>query len=334
MFIRNKLYDWKVLTSCSFEIPVISIGNLTTGGTGKTPHTEYLVRLLQNKYNIAMLSRGYKRKSKGFIKATVNSTIDEIGDEPLQCKKKFESITVAVDENRCNGIKEIINNDKNINIILLDDAYQHRAVKPGLSILLTDYFNLFYKNYLLPTGTLREFRFGYKRADIIIVTKTPRTFSPIIRQTLIDEIKLKPYQKIYFSFIKYDSFISLNPLNNEVFKNKYFYILLFAGIANPYPLEDKLKDICSDLTKVYFNDHHNYTVEDIFKIKEKFLNLPGYNKVIVTTEKDAMRLSKPELFEIIKNLPVFYIPIEIDFHKKDKLLFDEQILEFVSDYNI
>ncbi len=324
--VRNLLYDFNILKSKAYNLPVISIGNLSMGGTGKTPHIEYLIRLLGNKYKISTLSRGYKRKSKGFLLATGNHSFYDIGDEPLQYFDKYKQISVAVCENRCKGVENLIE-QINPEVILLDDAFQHRSIKPGLNILLTDYYDMYHKNLPLPAGTLREFKMGANRADIIVVTKTPDVFSPILIKEVISQIKPKPQQKVYFSYIKYGNLIPINEPLAE--KQKYFpFILLFSGIANPYPLEDKLKRICTDLITVKFDDHHSFTIDDLKKVKEKFLSLPTQNKIIVTTEKDAVKLKVPELAEELKKLPLFYVPIEIEFHNRDKAAFDNDVLEF------
>jgi tetraacyldisaccharide 4'-kinase len=338
-YIRNKLYDRKIFKSCSFDVPVISIGNLSVGGTGKTPLIEYLINFIQKseevksqneEIRIATLSRGYKRKSKGFVIVKDDSDVEQFGDEPLQFKRKFPNVTVAVDKNRVHGIKSILNNyltAKNY-VILLDDAFQHRRVKPGLSILLTEYNNQFYKDHVMPAGRLREFRSGYKRADIIIITKTPENINANIRQNIIYNIKPLAHQKVYFSFVKYSPIKILNPsLPSDI--RPLNSVLLFAGIANPKLLEEKVKEICTDIYTVYFNDHHYYSMDDILKIKNKFEKIAGDNKIIITTEKDSMRLNKTEFYDILKNLPIYYLPVEVEFHKEDKLHFDALILNYI-----
>ena len=329
MQFRNWLFDLHLLSSEEFPKPVISIGNLTYGGTGKTPHIEYLVRLLSPGKFIATLSRGYGRKSNGFILASRRSNVKYIGDEPLQFLKKFEGIKVAVDEKRKRGIHILLQKYPDLQVILLDDAFQHRYVKPGLSILLTDYHRLFPTDYMLPTGTLREFKSGAKRADIIIVTKTPRIFSPITRRRILEDLKPGNHQRVYFSYIKYRDPVSVfDPVNME-FPAKVSNILLFTGIANDYPLREHLERICRELIVVKFGDHHSYTMQDVEELARKFRNLPTQKKVLVTTEKDVMRLKTPELSTFLKNLPLFYVPMEVDFHGSDKEKFDNEILSYV-----
>ncbi|MBW6490007.1 MAG: tetraacyldisaccharide 4'-kinase [Lentimicrobium sp.] len=330
MAFRNLLFDLKILPSQEFPFPVISVGNLTVGGTGKTPHVEYLIRLLSSDYQVSTLSRGYSRKTKGFREASTKDNSSTIGDEPMQYFRKFKNIGVFVDEKRLHGIQEIIRLKQDEPIILLDDAFQHRYVKSGLSILLTDYHRLYTRDFILPAGKLRESKKGASRADIIIVTKTPSVLSPILKRQLIEEIKPKPHQKICFSFIKYGALTSLWNEESIDLKDKHYgNILLFAGIANTYPIEDHLRKRCLEMSVLKFPDHHNYTVADLRRIEGNFNDLYSPNKLLVTTEKDAMRMLKPELAEIAKNLPVYFLPIEIEIHKEDKQQFDDQILNYV-----
>ena len=329
MQVRNWLFDIHVLPSKHFDRPLISVGNLTFGGTGKTPHIEYLIRLLTPGKFLATLSRGYGRKSNGFILASKRSNVKYIGDEPLQFLKKFEAVKVAVDEKRSRGISLLLKKYPELDVILLDDAFQHRYVHPGLSILLTDYHRLYSEDLILPSGTLREFRTGAKRADIIVVTKTPKIFSPITRRRIIEDLKPGSKQHIYFSYIKYVDPVPVFDTLNLTFPAKVTNILLFTGIANDYPLREHLERMCSELVVVKFADHHPYTVKDIEEITRKYHDLPTQKKIIVTTEKDVMRLKTPELSHYLKNLPLFCLPMEIDFHGADKENFDNEILHYV-----
>ena len=348
VFWYHKLYDFGILPSRKFDVPVISVGNLTVGGTGKTPHVEYLIRLLHS-HTIATLSRGYGRATSGFILANEASTAIEIGDEPRQFRHKFSQIQVAVDENRVRGIKKLLAQFSNLNVILLDDAFQHRAVKAGLSILLMDYRMLSSASWrmLLPTGVLREWKSGSKRADIIVVTNTPSMLSPLERRLTQKEIKIKPHQKLFFSYIEYGDFIPAFPLKEDksladnpgksrmLGMNKNFYferdysILLVTGIANPSPLEEHLKENVEELIHLKFSDHCEYSMADIVKVQKIFDNIVNPNKIIVTTEKDAMRLAIPGLTKTLKKLAVFYIPIEVAFHNGDELEFNKQIIDYV-----
>ncbi len=329
MMIRNFLFDLHLLPSKTFDRPIVSVGNLTFGGTGKTPHIEYLIRLLSSRNIVATLSRGYGRKSSGFILASKRSSVKYIGDESLQVLKKFEEVKVAVDEKRSRGVRLLLEKHPDIDVILLDDAFQHRYVKPGLSILLTDYHRLYSEDWVLPSGTLREFRSGSGRADIIVVTKTPRIFSPITRRRIIEELKPHNHQHIYFSYIKYQDPVSVFDTLNPEFPAKLTNILLFTGIANDYPLREHLERMCSELVVMKFADHHPYTVKDLEAITRTYHDLPTQKKLIITTEKDVMRLKTPELGTYLKNLPLFCVSMEIDFHGTDKEKFDNEILRYV-----
>ena len=335
-WVRNKLYDLGLFRSREFDLPVISVGNLSVGGTGKSPHIEYLIRLLRSRYKLATLSRGYGRSSTGFLEANEASTSSDIGDEPLQFRKKFgDGIAVAVDKKRAHGIKKLLELHPDLDVILLDDAFQHRAVRPTFSILLTDYNNIYLEDRMLPTGTLREFRSGASRADIIIITKAPADLSAIEKRNIIKDISPKPYQKVFFSYITYGDFVPLKKVaprpglgSNYYFDNNYTIVLL-TGIANPKPLEGHLSARTENIVPVHFSDHHEYSAAELVKLQKIFDNIAVENKIILTTEKDAMRLQKPELAGMLDTLPVFYIPIEVRFHDKDAEEFDKQIIDHV-----
>jgi len=330
VLIRNKLFDWKILPSKQFGIPIIAVGNLSAGGTGKTPHTEYLVRLLSKKYRVAILSRGYKRKSSGYIMVNEGHSQPEIGDEPMQHLKKFQDVVIAVDGNRRRGITKILNEKPETQVVLLDDAFQHRYVTPGLSILLTDYHDLYTDDYLIPTGKLREGRRGARRADLIVVTKTPRIFSPITRRRLHKTLAPKPHQRLFYSYISYDHPVPLNYCKiSEPVSGKYNYIILVAGVANSYPLQEYLRDKCNELIVIDFNDHHNYSSRDFDKIIREYQSIISKDKVIFTTEKDATRIDREEFAPYLEQLPFYYIPIRIKFHECDEDRFDKMILDYV-----
>lgn len=328
--IRNKLFDWNVNRSVSFPIPVISIGNLTSGGTGKTPHVEYLIRLLKDDFRISTLSRGYKRKSRGFVLSDENPSLDLLGDEPYLFKLKYSGIEVAVDEKRVHGVRQLLDRIPDLGLVLLDDAFQHRWIKPGLSILLTDFYNLYSGDYLLPTGNLREYRSSAKRADIIIVTKSPEVLSPLTRRRVLDSIRPLPHQSVYFSYIEHGE-IKLIPGTDQEPVNDISRqtVLLVAGIANPYPLERYLKDRCTRIEKIYFPDHHVFTEKDLEGIIKTYEGIITRNKVIITTEKDMMRLIQPERLQKIRHLPFHYLPIQVRFHQGDGEAFNKQILSYV-----
>ncbi|MCX6245503.1 MAG: tetraacyldisaccharide 4'-kinase [Bacteroidetes bacterium] len=329
MLVRNLLYDLRILPSGSFPVPVITVGNLSFGGTGKTPHVEYLIRLLSPGFLTATLSRGYGRDSKGFILGSIKSNVNHIGDEPLQYVRKFHTIKVAVDENRARGIRKLVEEFPDLGVVLMDDGFQHRSVKPGLSILLTDYHHLYTEDHVFPSGRLREFRSGAKRADIIIVTKTSKVFSPISRRRIFDEIRPKSSQHLFFSYITYGSPVSFLDDEIPVAMQKPTNILLFTGIADDYPLQEEVRRRCSFLTVIKFPDHHQYTMKDLENIRTRFDDLPTRKKIIITTEKDMMRLKTPEMSNFLKNLPLFYLPIEVNLHEKDKETFDKLILDYV-----
>jgi tetraacyldisaccharide 4'-kinase len=328
---RHLLFNIGILPVKSYSMPVISVGNLSLGGSGKTPHTEYLVRLfLLEKLNLAILSRGYGRKTKGYLKANSESDSMQIGDEPTQYVGKFgKHITIAVDENRRRGIQKLMNEDKNLDVIVLDDAMQHRYVKPGISILLTDYRKLYSDDYLFPAGGLRDVKSAAKRADIIIVSKTESTLSPIVRKQIRKKLKIDGHQKLYFSYLHYEKMVSLHDFERNHNDKKYSVIVLFSGVANSYPLKDHLRYRCRELISLDFPDHHFYTKKDVEFIAKTYEDQFTKNKVIVTTEKDAMRLINSPYLRILKDLPVFFIPIEVRFHGRDGVEFNNQILEYV-----
>jgi tetraacyldisaccharide 4'-kinase len=329
LVIRHMLFDIGILPSESFNLPVIGVGNLNLGGTGKTPHTEYLIRLFWKTHKVAVLSRGYKRKTKGFLLGTSESTAEDLGDEPKQYLNKFTDITVAVDEQRRRGIKQLLKMENPAEIIFLDDAFQHRYVKPGLNILLTDYHNLYTKDFLVPAGRLRDIKSSAKRADIIVVTKTPSVFSPFIEQSLLESLKPKKGQLIFYSYIKYGNLKPVNNLNQIIIPRSISSILLVTGIENPYPLKEYLNNKCIDLIHISFPDHHEYTEKDLSDIAYNFDKIIGRNKLIITTEKDAARLTDSPYFRTLENLPLFYQPIEIGFHKRSGISFDEYINDYV-----
>lgn len=328
---RHLLFNLKILPVKSYAMPVISVGNLSLGGSGKTPHTEYLIRLfVKEKFKLAILSRGYGRKTKGYYKATAESDSLQIGDEPTQYVGKFgKQIAIAVDGNRREGIEKLMSEDENLDVIVMDDAMQHRYVKPGMSILLTDYRKLYPDDYLFPAGHLRDVKSAAKRADIVIVSKTESTLSPIVRKQIRKKLNIAGHQKLYFSYLHYDKLISLH--NSEKINNvkKYSVIVLFSGVANSYPLKDHLRYMCRELISLDFPDHHFYTKKDVEFIAKTYEDQFTKNKVIITTEKDAMRLINSPYLRILKDLPVFYIPIEVKFHGRDGVEFNNQILKYV-----
>jgi tetraacyldisaccharide 4'-kinase len=334
--LRNMLFDLNILTSTEFKIPIISVGNITVGGTGKTPHIEYLITLLKDDYMLATLSRGYKRKTKGFILSDENSNASQIGDEPMQIKRKFPDILVSVDNKRVNGVKQLLKtkDGNNLSAILLDDAYQHRYIKPGLSILLIDYSRPITRDFMLPYGRLRESAEERSRANIIIVSKAPAKMTPIERRIIVKELKLLPYQKLYFTCLDYGNlqpvFINdgLN-FEDQDWNKESFSILLVTGIANPKPLREYLDSFSDTIEEYHFADHHDFTQKDIQTIEKRFNELKGENKIIITTEKDATRLLDMKIQQKNIRKHLFYVPLCIKFLNEDKSKFDNQILNYV-----
>jgi len=323
---RNKLFDWGVLREKKFPVPVISVGNLSMGGTGKTPQVEYLIRLLKEHKRVAVLSQGYRRKTKGFLEATPTSSHFDIGDEPLQYATKYPDIIVAVCKKRTKGITKLLAKPEPPEVIILDDAFQHRYVKPSLNILLTDYFNLYVDDFILPSGMLREFPSGAKRADVVVVTKTNNVLPIVDRKIIQTKLQLQQHQKLFFSYINYLKPISLYNPEKEL-PQHITTIFMVAGIANPYPFEKYLQDYCIDLHRFIFSDHHHFTKKEITKIIEEFDSHLSRKKAIVTTEKDAQRLKSEPFCSMLKDLPVYYVPIEVFFHKEKGASFDEMVLK-------
>ncbi len=329
---RNWLFDIHVLRSVSYPVPVINVGNLTVGGTGKTPHVEYLIRLLSANYKVAVLSRGYKRKTKGFVLATKDSTMQEIGDEPWQVKQKFQDIYVAVDANRRRGISRLLSSQetKDVDVILLDDAYQHRYVKPSTNILLVDYHRMITDDCLLPAGRLRESAKGCNRAKIVIVTKCPSQLTPMEYRVVQNALDLRPYQHLFFSTFRYGE---LQGLFNEKTRpitsiEDEEHIMLLTGIASPEQMMMDLHRYTRHITPVSFPDHHFFTREDAVEIEKQFKSIPS-PRFIITTEKDATRLRNcPELSELVKQ-SLYVIPIEVDILRNEKTTFNEKILKYV-----
>lgn len=327
VFLRNKLYDWKIISSIHFSLPVICVGNITVGGTGKSPHIEYLIELLSIQYKVATMSRGYRRVTRGFKVADQNSTARDIGDEPYQFKSKYPQITVCVAEERMTAVPLLLQQQQDTEIILLDDAFQHRTVIAGLNILLTDYDRLYTKDYIMPFGLLRESRAGAKRAEIIIVSKCPNNLSILEKEKLRKEINPLPYQQLFFSTIRYKNIYPLTSFHKNIDKNTH--VLLVTGIANATPLLLHLKNDFSDVHHLPYKDHHYFTFDDLEEIKETFGNINTDNKIIITTEKDAARLMLLQE-KILENQLPFYaqaIGIDILFDEQEK--FNEEIIRFV-----
>ncbi len=339
VYIRNKLFDIRILRQSTYDIPIICVGNITAGGTGKTPHIEYLIQFLSSRYRVAVLSRGYKRKKKGFIVVNESDTAEDVGDEPLQIKQKYPDTLVVVDKNRRSAIRKILafSEEKKPNVILLDDGFQHRYVQPSLSILLVDSNRPIFEDRLLPAGRLREPINAKNRAGMVIVTKCAESMQPIDYRIFSNTLDLYPYQSLFFTTLDYGM---LQP----VFKDfdlqelslsdlRKIHILLIAGIANPKPLEEKLNKYTYNLYTSYFPDHHFFTKKDISAIQKQFNEIPDDDKIIVTTEKDAVRLRASSFLGNEIKQSIYYIPIEVAFiYKEDKKLFKQKINKHVKSY--
>lgn len=329
---RNLAFDLGIMKSREFELPVISVGNLSVGGSGKSPMTEYLIRLLKPKYKVATLSRGYGRKSKGFRFVELTSSSSDSGDEPLQFKRKFNDITIAVCEDRVEGIKRL---EKDHQLIILDDAFQHRSVRPGLSLLLFDYNEIFKFKILLPAGNLREPVWEMDRADFIVVTKTPPVLDLSDRKHILENLNLRSQQHIFFSYLKYGNLI---PLNSEMEVRALLSIkvtaqvILLTGIANPAPLLYELGGYTQHITHHSYPDHHNFSQKNISKLVSSFNRLSGEDKLIITTEKDAQRLGSKEIKELLDSLPVYYLPVEAEIHEPEKAQFNELIEKYAAEF--
>ena len=328
---RNWLFDMGLKKSKSFSIPIISVGNITVGGSGKTPHVEYLIRLLHDKAKIAVLSRGYKRKSHGYVLAEESTTMPEIGDEPFQMHQKFSDIYVAVDTKRARGIENLQNDEatKDVDVVLLDDAFQHRYVKPGINILLVDYHRLIIYDKMLPAGRLREPLSGKNRADIVIITKCPKDLKPMEFRVLTKAMDLYPFQKLYFTSIDYDTPKGVfEEKQIELDKLQDYHVLLLTGIASPKQMEHDLKPMTKDITNLSFGDHHSFKGKDIDRINDAFESMPE-PRIIITTEKDAVRLRETEgLYEKVKS-NMYELPIKVSFMLDQQDNFNEKIISYV-----
>ena len=328
---RNWLFDVGIKHSKAYNIPVISVGNITVGGSGKTPHVEYLIRLLQDKMKIAVLSRGYKRKSHGYVLADNDTTMPEIGDEPFQMHQKFPNVYVAVDAKRARGIENLQSDDatKDTDVILLDDAFQHRYVKPGINILLVDYHRLIIYDKMLPAGRLREPLSGKNRADIVIITKCPKDLKPMEFRVLTKAMDLYPFQQLFFTCINYDD---LQGVFCEQVKKvedlKEQHVLLLTGIASPKQMEHDLAPVVKTLTSLSFGDHHQFKAKDVERINQTFTSI-SEPRIIITTEKDAVRLRETEgLCEDVKQ-HIYALPIKVSFMLGQEENFNEKIISYV-----
>lgn len=332
--IRNFLYRVGALRSVRFDLPVISVGNLSVGGAGKSPHIEYLLRWLDQYIGVAVLSRGYGRKTMGYRPVTIIDTANEVGDEPLQFKRKFPDIPISVCESRALGVPELVKRAPETQCVLLDDAFQHLAVTPALNILLTEFSRPFTRDWLLPAGRLREWRYGYRRADIIVVTKCPDQMTPQQRFDLLSEIDPYPRQRVYFSRYRYGTPYSLmyntvqRPLDLDT------HVLLVSAIANTDYLLRYLGSETASVQTLEFEDHHYFSESDLLDMKRRFEAMPERNKIILTTEKDATRLELHEQYLRENNLQVFVLPVEVEFCDGDEAGFQADIKRMLLEFKV
>jgi len=327
--VRNWLYNKNILKSATFGFPLICIGNLSVGGTGKSPMVEYLVTRLKDKFRVATLSRGYKRKTKGYALANENTTALEIGDEPMQFHLKFPGVPVAVGEERLVAIPQLLHDKPDTQAIILDDAFQHRSIKAGLNIILTDYNNLFTRDFYLPTGDLRDLKSSYKRSEIIVVTKCKTDLTEVEKQKIIKEISPLPDQQIFFTAIEYGLIYHISN-NRETGLDTNTEVLLVTGIANPRPLKKVLEEHSNSYHMLQYSDHHIFTIDDLNDIKKRFEKMETTNKIILTTEKDAVRLVK--FSTEIAELPLYVIPVRHRFLFEEGNTFDKLVVDFIHNF--
>ncbi|WP_448700291.1 tetraacyldisaccharide 4'-kinase [Mucilaginibacter sp. AW1-3] len=329
IIIRNWCYDAGLFKSQGFDVPVISVGNLDIGGAGKSPMTEYLIHLFKSDYKLATLSRGYGRKTKGFLTATATATAAQIGDEPSQFKHKFRDITVAVCEKRVIGVENL---KADHDLIILDDAYQHRAVKPGFSILLFDYSRVFEPHFLLPAGNLREPFGGRKRADVIVVTKCPVQLSGIRKEKIKARINPFANQQLFFAGINYGALQDMSGNSSGLTIDTNTTVFLLTGIANPLPLVNELEKRSKQVIHHNYPDHHPYTLKNITKLADDFKGCAAQKKLVITTEKDAQRLGEQALQHTVKQLNILVLPIQIGFLDGEGQQFDQTIKNYVREH--
>lgn len=327
--VRNWLYDKRFIKSISFGLPLICVGNLSVGGTGKSPMVEYLVKHLKSRFKVATLSRGYKRKTKGYALASQESTAIDIGDEPMQFHLKFPDVPVAVGEERLDAIPQLLHDRPETQAIILDDAFQHRIVKAGLNILLTEYGNLFTRDFFLPTGDLRDQRKSYKRAQVIIVTKCKPGLTQDERDKIIKEIKPLVHQKVFFTCISYGTPYHITNKEFRFFDEKT-EVLLVTGIANPRPLKLFLEQRVETYYLASYSDHHIFSMVDWKDIRKRFEAMTAEKKIILTTEKDAMRLLK--FSQEMNGMPFYVLPIEHKFLFNQENEFNEVVIQFIQNF--
>lgn len=327
--LRNFLFDIGLKKQVSPSVTTIGVGNLCAGGAGKTPHVEYLLRLLSPQYAAALLSRGYGRRSSGFQLDDGSHDARRLGDEPAMIAHKMPGVQVAVCERRVAGVQQLLQQERPPQVVVLDDAYQHRYIKPTVNILLTEYDRPYYKDRVMPYGNLREPARARYRANIVVVTKSPEKLNPIEKHNMINKLKLMSFQKIFFSYIHYGEPLSLAS-GTQLPLQTVDSVLLVTGIANPEPLRQHVAERCN-VTQLTFADHHNYTSGDIRRIRRGYDQMKGDRRIVLTTEKDAARLREWVGKEAAAGLPIYYMPIEVRMHQTEDYNFDQTILNIVHD---
>lgn len=334
-YLRNKMFDWHLLPQHKFNIPVIAVGNLAVGGTGKTPHTEFIVDALRSSYHLAVLSRGYKRRTKGFVLATPYSRPSDIGDEAFQVYHKFDQkVTVAVCEDRVAAIKELLRLDPALNLIVLDDGFQHRYVKPSVAIVLTEFNRPIFKDKMLPYGNLREPKRGINRADIVIVSKCPDRLTPWDYREFKNKLSLFPYQHLFFSNYSYQQLVPLFPdqavsVPNLEWMTEADSVLAVAGIGNPRPFVRHLKSFMPKVRVNIFADHHNFTRRDMELIRKRYATMKGASRILVTTEKDAVRMASSPYFPPELRAVTFYLPVKVEFSRQGTDTFADTLRKLI-----
>ena len=335
--LRGLLFDTGIIKSSEFDIPIINVGNLAVGGSGKTPHIEYIIELLRNDYNIATLSRGYGRKTKGFREVETSSTAQESGDEPLQIKLKYPEIKVFVGKDRVEAVTKLLFAEPHIDVILLDDAYQHRAIKAGLNILLTDYEKIFTRDKSMPRGRLREYPAAANRADLVIVSKCPKLIPSSKQEELSKELSAHTNSPILFSRIEHKNLIPYNTGGKTIGNEDN--LLIISGIANPKPMIEYISEKYpnSKIEHLEFRDHYNFTNKDILSFTEKFNTFAGSNNIIIISEKDSVRIKSISRDTEFEKLPIFVLPIGISFiggNNKFNTIITDYVRENSRNYSI
>ena len=329
VWLRNLLFDLGVKRQEAPAVTTIGVGNLCTGGAGKTPHVEYLLKLLSKQYSTALLSRGYRRRSSGFVLDDGSHSPSRLGDEPAMVAAKFPEVKVGVCEKRVAGVQKLMALENPPQVVLLDDVFQHRYIKPTINILLTEYGNPYFKDRILPYGNLREGRRGRYRANIVVVTKSPQTLNPIEKHNIVDSLGLKPFQKVFFSYTHY-----LDPLplmgDTPLPLQTLDAVLLVTGIADPEPMMQHVSTFCK-VTHMRFADHHRFSSYDIKRIRRAFVQIDAARKLILTTEKDAARMRVLDGKSALEGLPVYYLPIEVKIHQNNDMSFDQTVQTIVHD---